>query len=243
MSLPRQLGVYEGIRVAANSHVWLTKYRSSLGNQTLEIRSNKSMKMFNRLQIVNLYRVFLFKDQKREITQIPILPKYINIVGVRNYFPNLADAQWLSGLKGFDFGDETYTQKEITAILEKLGSELTTLTMLSPKFDLDLCPVFPKCASLFWNIAIDQSLTKIQDKFPALVSLHLNAYEDDTGFGISSLEPLRGSKLESLVLASSFLSDLSPLSNVPLIYLDVGYCDRIVDFSHVDHVTIVKKHK
>jgi hypothetical protein len=241
--IPRLYNVYEGIEVTANSQTWLDKYRDYLSRQTLEVRSNESVRIFNDLRLDTLYRLYLINDSL--ITKPPVLPTFLDVLGLRYWCVDFLNSKWLRDVKGFDMG-ELDTEYEVRATLRKLGSDnLKTLNISSFAFDLELCPVFPNCTTLIWTVGFGKTLTKIQDKFPSLVTLRLNAHDDELGgFGVSSLEPLRGSsRLESLFVASSYLLDLSPLSNVPLTYLDVRYCDRIVDFSHVAHVESVKRHE
>jgi hypothetical protein len=230
----------ETINVNEQSALWLERFSDYLRNQSLILNlwSNKAAanyhKIFAALTIPQLYSLRVIDsslrviDSKRVIT----LPRKLHTLTVTH----------LAGT--FNYGNvKQVILKGMVApdSLRTLSNTVSKMTFYFPSLPFSTWPVLPNVTCLklcFWRNQLD--IDNIQAIFPALLKLFL--FNRNNRIAIS-LEALRNARLLKLKIICDMLVDLEPLCSVALQELDVSDCPRIVDFSSVRHVPIVRKHQ
>ncbi len=225
---------YAIISVNEHSGLWLEKFSSYLRNQSLILdlwgaKKDVNYTIFTNLTIPQLHSLRVFASDHRPIT----LPPKVHEIITTSFHDSITFG---------DVKDLVLTGPISSNLLRGVPTTVRKLTLYFPDLPCSTWPMLPNVTSLKLCCGRRRQHTRIDDlvpAFPSLVKLRLVQTENGTPF---NLEPLRNARLLKLKIMCDMLVDLEPLCCVPLEELDVSDCPRVVDFSSVRHVPIIRKH-
>jgi hypothetical protein len=226
------------INVRPESVRWITKYSKSLQNQTLILGSYFSEEInFASFGITRLHELVVFGHNY--LPELRCEPRKLRLAFCK--LEELKQSTILLPSIDIFEAQMVITTTQTNNLLKSLPPSLTSLELSWISLACSDCPRFPNVVELrlmYPNDNCRRSLEKIQEKFPMLRKLYFQEYGCDQPV---SLEPLESSELQLLVIASNNLTDLTPLAEIATLReLDVRGCPKIVDFSLVRHVPIVR---
>jgi hypothetical protein len=208
------------VEVNDKSMTWISKYRSHLKYQKIQVSSNNVP--FDLSTITQCLSLRVLSN----ISTFPVRVKHLIFSQYSgNEFPNI------QGVKKVYISD--YFNQSLVTTCPKTIKKLTIVSFYT--LDGQELPILPKLKIFQCNIEHMVNMNLLEKKFPNLTTLHLF-------FSESLLQMKQFSYFKHrLIIESKSLITANMFSNFQCQELDLSGCPNIQDYSGVAHIRFVKR--